>query len=373
MPRKGENIYKRRDGRWEGRMLTGRKPGGGAQYRSVYAKSYTEAKAALEKLKRESRPDQPADCRLTVKNLLDAWLQSRAPYLKPGSRARYADLIRLHIEPKLGGCRLSGLTAEKLEEFMRQQRLHGRADGKGGLSAKTVGDTLAVLKSALKYAGRTYALPPGLLDVTPPKPKPKRVQTFGLWETERMTKILSRQTDITSVCLLLCLNSGLRLGELCALRWSDFNCMEQTLSVRRTAQRLRGELTVQTPKTAASERQIPVPKEILQMLWPYRKHAEADAYLLTGQTDKPMEPRTVQYRFAAFLKKNGLAARNFHALRHSFATRCVERGMDAKALSEILGHSNVRTTLQLYVHPGMEQKRAGMEAACTLNTLKRMA
>lgn len=373
MPRKGENIYKRRDGRWEGRLLVGHKPGGNAVYRSVYAKSYAEVKAALDKLKRERQPNPLVNCRLTVKNLLDAWLHSRSPDLKPSSRARYADLIRLHIEPELGNCRLSGLTPEQLEDFLRQQRLHGRADGKGGLSAKTVSDILAVLKSALKYAGRTYALPPGLLDVTLPSHKPKRVQTFGVWETDRMTKILSRQPDITSVCLLLCLNSGLRLGELCALRWSDFNCLEQILSVRRTVQRMHGELVVQTPKTAASERQIPIPKEILQLLWPYRKHAEADAYILTGRTDKPLEPRTMQYRFAALLKKNDLPVRNFHVLRHSFATRCVEQGMDAKTLSEILGHSNVRTTLQLYVHPGMEQKRAGIEAACTLNLLPKRA
>lgn len=373
MPRKGENIYKRRDGRWEGRLAVGYKPDGRAQYRSVYAKSYAEVKAALDKLKRERRPGSQVKCRLTVKNLLEVWLQSRAPDLKPGSRARYADLIRLHIEPNLGGCRLADLTAEKLADFLRQQRLHGRADGKGGLSAKTVSDTLAVLKSALKYAGRTYTLPPGLLDVTPPKPKPKRVQTFGFFETERLTRILSRKEDITAVCLLLCLNSGLRLGELCALRWSDFNCLEQTLAVRRTVQRRQGALIVQTPKTAASERRIPIPKAILQMLWPYRKHAEADAYILTGRTDKPLEPRTMQYRFAAFLKKNSLPLRNFHVLRHSFATRCVEQGMDAKTLSELLGHANVRTTLQLYVHPGMEQKRAGIEAACTLNMLKEMA
>ncbi len=373
MPRKGENIYKRRDGRWEGRLLVGHKPGGRAQYRSVYARSYAEVKAALDQLKRERQPKLPVNCRLTVKNLLKVWLDSRAPDLKPGSRVRYADLVRLHIEPELGNCRLADLTAEKLADFLRQQRLHGRTDGKGGLSAKTVRDILAVLKSALKYAGRTYALPPGLLDVTLPNHRPKRVQTFGLFETERMTKILSRGEDITAVCLLLCLNSGLRLGELCALRWSDFNCPEQTISVRRTVQRLHGELIMQTPKTAASERQIPIPKAILQMLWPYRKHTEVDAYILTGRTDKPMEPRTMQYRFAAFLKKNGLPLRNFHVLRHSFATRCVEQGMDAKTLSEILGHSNVRTTLQLYVHPGMEQKRAGIEAACTLNLLQERA
>ena len=159
----------------------------------------------------------------------------------------------------------------------------------------------------------------------------------------------------------------MRLGEVCALRWSDINLVEGVLRVQRTVYRInygkRTELVLQTPKSENSIRSIPLTAKMLSVLC--RMKDKKDCYLLTG-TERPLEPRTMQYRFRRFLEKNNLALRNYHVLRHSFATRCIEGGMDIKSLSEILGHANVQTTLQMYVHPSMATKRAAMEAVSML-------
>lgn len=169
---------------------------------------------------------------------------------------------------------------------------------------------------------------------------------------------------------LLALDYGLRLGEVCGLKWSDISFAEKTLTVSRTVLRLkngmRTQLTVQTPKTETSARTIPLTAEMLLLLGKLRNSAPEDAYLLTSKRTLPMEPRTMQYRFKAFLKSHGLKNHHFHALRHTFATRSIEKGFDAKTLSEMLGHRNVKTTLQLYVHPTMLHKRKIVEAVSSI-------
>lgn len=163
--------------------------------------------------------------------------------------------------------------------------------------------------------------------------------------------------------MLLTAYTGLRLGELCGLQWQDVDAGAGLLHIQRTVERIAQIgggtcLTVQPPKTENSERWIPIPKEMLRMLKPETK--QPDSYLLTGGEIVP-DPRTYQYRYKALLERCGVRYRNFHCLRHSYATRCVERGVDVKSVSELLGHADVRTTLKLYVHSSMDYKRRAVE------------
>lgn len=373
MARKGENIYKRCDGRWEGRYIYERKPDGQAKYRSVYGKTYTEVRASLQQRKMEQTIPRQR-CPMTVKELFEQWLYKKQQEIKPSSYHRYAALTQRHIIPELGALRVSSLTAETLNAFIVQKLRTGRLDGRGGLAPKSVNDLVALCKSALRLAHQRYAIADsGIWEVKPPAVRQRTVETLGDQETARLSRAVLTKPDLSGAAYLLCLNTGLRLGELCGLKWSDFNFDEGFLQVNRTVLRLkvgsRTQLAVQTPKSEASERTIPLTAELIQLFTRLRGAAPADAYVLTRQADLPMEPRTMQYRFHSFLKKHQLRDHHFHTLRHTFATRCVEQGADAKTLSEILGHSSVKTTLQIYVHPSMEQKRRFLCAVSTISSI----
>ena len=369
MARKGENIYKRQDGRWEGRYIVGRKPDGQAKYASVYGRSYLAVKEKLEKRKADRFRTMPS-CQLTVKLMLEMWLSVRIADIKESTCQRYVRLIQMHILPYLGNVRVHHLTAEMLSGYIRELMKRGRLDGRGGLSEKTVNDVVCILKSALKLAARKYAVDSELFDVKPPTVRAKRVETLGAWECAALSRSILAKPDLNGAAYLLALNLGLRLGEICGLRWSDISFREKTLTVGRTVLRLksglRTQLSVQTPKTENSERTIPVTAEMLSLLSGLRQDAPEDAYILTGRRLRPMEPRTLQYRFQAFLRRNGLKPHHFHAMRHTFATRSIEKGVDAKTLSELLGHRSVKTTLQLYVHPSMLRKREVVEAVSSI-------
>ena len=369
MARKGENIYKRKDGRWEGRYIVGRRENGKARYASIYGKGYLEVKEKLDKRKGDRFKSMPS-CQLTVKIILDMWLSLRLTDIKESTYQRYIMLIQLHILPYLGKIRINCLTAEILSDYIKKLLKSGRLDGRGGLAEKTVNDVVSILKSALKQVGRKYAVDGSLFDVKMPAVRKKRVETLGDWECETMSRSILANPDLNGVGYLLALNYGLRLGEVCGLKWSDISFAERTVTVSRTVLRLkngmRTQLTVQTPKTETSARTIPLTAEMLLLLGKLRNSAPEDAYLLTGKRTLPMEPRTMQYRFKSFLKSHGLKNHHFHALRHTFATRSIERGFDAKTLSEILGHRSVKTTLQLYVHPTLLHKRKIVEAVSSI-------
>ena len=370
MAKKGENIYKRKDGRWEGRCISGRKPDGSAKYASVYGKSYREVKALLEKRKAARGLSLPP-CNLTVKLLMEMWLSLRVTVVKDSTYQRYEALINCHILPHLGGVRVNRLSAQMMSDYIQKLQQKGRVDGRGGLSEKTVCDILCVLRSALKFAAKNNEINvKDLFDITTPVIKQKRVDTLGDAEYEAMTRSIYAEPDLNGAAYLLALNLGLRLGEVCGLKWSDINFAERLLYINRTVIRLKSgshtKLMVQTPKTESATRVVPVPTEILAFLLRLKNTTNQDAYILTGSKKTPQEPRTLESRFKRFLKVHGIRCIHFHTLRHTFATRCVEHGIDAKTISEILGHANIKTTLQLYVHPSMSYKREAVESVTFL-------
>lgn len=375
MSKRGENIYKRKDGRWEGRYLTYKN--GAKKYISVYGRTYASVKDKLLTARQNAVIEQAEnnlpDCSLTVANLFAKWLREKAAVIKPSSYIRYTGLLNAHLLPALGNCTVSRLTVQKIAAFLQEKLHNGRLDKKGGLSAKTIADILCLIKSAVKMALRDFNLPQAaaILMMRPPMPvRSRKPEILNENECTNLSRQIVQQPESETAAILFCLNTGLRLGEVCALRWSDIDFEAKTLTVSHTVQRVtqngKSVLLLQSPKTEAGKRTIPLTAEIILML--QRRLKEHSREYVFG-TDNPLEPRTLQYRFTALLQKCNIRRRNFHSLRHTFASRFVALGGDVKSLSEILGHANVRTTMQLYVHPSLEQKRADMELVNTMRDL----
>lgn len=368
MPRKGRNIYKRKDGRWEGRLKIGRWPDGRTRYASVYGKTFRETKDKMEKrmITRASTPETLEE-KLTVKDLMAKWLFLRSPKVKESSYQHYETNIECHINPLIGGIRVRNLTAETVTDFTRTLQNSGRMDGRGGLSENTVSDVLCLLRSALRMAERQYGFGNRILqEIKIPPVSKKRIEVFGETESWALTKSIVAQPSSVGIAILFALLYGLRLGEVCGLKWSDIDFEDLTLSVNRTILRIKkdgkSQLTVQTPKTESASRTIPIANEMLVLLERLGGSKKSDAFILTSSDIKPMDPRTLEEAYHMYLHRHGLQQHTFHALRHTFATRAIEKGYDAKAVSEILGHKNVKTTLDLYVHPSMSHKRQIVEA-----------
>ncbi|MGN1089937.1 MAG: site-specific integrase [Huintestinicola sp.] len=196
------------------------------------------------------------------------------------------------------------------------------------------------------------------------KSKPKEMRVLSCDEYKKLTAYFICESNAGSVGMLIALLTGLRIGELCALKYNDVDIPNMRISINKTMQRLKKEdgsgtyISIESPKSRASERVIPIPDFLCKII--QAQHYADDDYILTG-TDKYIEPRTLQYRYKRIMEKLGIRGTTFHTLRHSFATRCVEVGFDIKSLSEILGHSNVNITLNRYVHSSFELKAENMK------------
>jgi integrase len=354
MARRGENIYKRKDGRWEGRYKCGYNESGKAKYRSVYGHSYAEVRSKLTPLK-ASTPAPKITCRLTVKELFDEWLSAVKLRVKPSTYANYQMKVEKHILPAFGGIRYDTLTIQILNRFI-EDKLNS------GLSAKYVSDIIIVFKSMAKYTAKIHGFRNITADVTLPKVHRKEMQLLSPTQQRKLCDYLLHNLNPTSLCVLLSLYTGLRVGEVCGLMWGDIDFEKSVLTVRRTVQRIRNNthgtrLIADTPKSRSSRRSIPIPKFIMKLLRESRSNN--DRYILSNST-VIIEPRTLQRRFKAILKKANLPSVGYHCLRHMFATNSLQAGFDVKTLSEILGHTSVETTLNRYVHTSMERKIACM-------------
>ena len=366
MPRKGENIYKRRDGRWEARYIT-HYENGKAKYGYIYAHTYADARAArIEALRRAEQPKPPRDKAFaTVGQLCTLWLCDVRGSVKDSTYARYLSIVERHILPHMGELFASQCDSVSINSF--SQTLLSTGGAGTGLSPKTVLDILSVLKSIIRFArGCGYTV--GNTDnIRNPKRHAKAAATLSPHNRIALEKTLLDAEDLTSLGVLFCLYTGVRIGELCGLRWGDLDLAAGTVRVRRTVERIantadpaerRTKLIIAPPKTPSSVREIPLPQFLCSRIKKFERREEC--YLLTG-SETPLEPNRMYMRYKTLMSRLGMGEYSFHALRHTFATRCVEEGFDIKSLAEILGHSNVSTTLGVYVHPTMEQKRLQME------------
>lgn len=369
MPRKGENIYKRKDGRWEGRYMCGRNTVGKAIYRSVYASTYREVRSKLKAqliLTQNEMAEASTKENEMFSDILHNWIVFIKPQLKESSYNRYMNLIENNIIPYLGGKRAKEIDRECIQGFIL--RLLSGDNMHAALAPRTVRDVLSVVKRGLRYAD-VAALPtlselPGkrLLGETP-SPDILTKEEYG-----KLVLYLASSDAPSHVGILLTLFTGLRIGEVCALTWENICLEKKQMQIGFTLQRTQDKsehavrkthIVITKPKSTSSIRCIPLPEFLTTWLKPFQK--EGNHYLLTGSDEKIMEPRTLENHFKAVLKKLSIRDIHFHALRHTFATYGIESGFDLKSLSEILGHSDVRITLNRYVHPSEELKREHME------------
>lgn len=374
MPRRGENIRKRKDGRWEGRIIIGYDLSGKARYRSVYGHSYQEVKEKKNLLAISGRNEGysssgqgKGNLRLTFAQVMEEWLDSRKDSIKTSTYTQYSFMLNKYILPELGAQPLFSLSSDMLNEFLKNKLYSGRTDGKGGLSPKTVADIRSIVLQGISYAGeRKY---PCAVDtkIFYPKTRQPNIDVLTKAEQNKLEQTLFQSSDPIRLGIMIALYGGLRIGEVCALQWGDFNYTAGTVQVSKTLIRIKDltrdsgrktKVIIDKPKTEHSNRIIPLPSFLLEFM---RQEAKGEnCYVLTG-TAEYVEPRLCLKQYKQVLEQAGLPPFTFHALRHTFATRCVESGFEIKALSEILGHSNVSTTLQRYVHPSIECKREQME------------
>lgn len=342
MARRGENIYKRKDGRYEGRYICNYDVFGKAKYRSVYAHSYAEVKEKLRILK-SGIEQNGRKTNLTVSDWMKIWLNGRQD-IKLSTKQLYQRTINNHINPKLGKFQLQNLNADVIQLFVSSLQY----------APATTKLIFAVLKLALKAAQSKNLISNIYSEVELPKKDQKNLKILSLSEQYRLESVLLYPNDIG---VLICLYTGIRIGELCALKWENIDFEKAQLNVCGTQSRINGKLVITTPKSKSSIRTIPIPDILLSKLKETKKTGDFVLHSPRGM----MDVRSYSRYFKGVLKRAGLNDIKFHSLRHNFATRALEVGMDYKTLSEILGHASVKTTMDLYVHPLDEHKRVQMD------------
>lgn len=352
MPRRGENIYKRKDGRWEGRVKTP-SSNGKTVYKYIYGKTYNSVKEKMFTFKEHIRdlPEKKTSDK-TVRMLFSEWFSAIELTVKPSTFYNYKMKAEKHIIPEFGNFRPDSLETAMINDFISKKI-------SAGLSSGYVNDIIAVFNTMMKYVNRLYGIKNIVELAAVPREKDKELFLLSAKQQKALYKTLSNEINGTSLCIMLSLFTGLRIGEVCGLTWNDIDMDNKTIQISKTVQRIynsstaSGKLVIDEPKSKSSRRTIPVPAFLFELLKDNK--GEATAYILSG-TDRITEPRTLQRRFKSLLKKAELPYVNYHCLRHMFATNCIQTGFDIKTLSEILGHSSVEITLKRYVHSSMERK-----------------
>lgn len=389
MARRGENIYKRKDGRWEGRYAKDH-IGGKVRYGYIYARTYKEVKARLSKVLKTI--DEPEGKSLYIDSeypeklssesfsaLAEEWFTLLEAQLKESSIVKYTNILNSYLLPVFRQKQIVDITRDDIIEFSKILLAEGGVK-KEGLSPKTVSDIISVIKSIIEYASKVKGY--SVIDVRGiyVKQAQRPLRVLSSMEQQVLEQYLYADLTLCNLGILLCLYTGLRVGEICALKWGDISFDEQYLYVQRTMQRIQktnmddGEngnktmILISVPKSDSSIRKVPIPDKIFQLITEFKN--SPDANFLTGTAYSYIEPRTMQNRFKKVIKDCNLYKVNFHALRHTFATRCIELGFDVKSLSEILGHANVNITLNCYVHPSMELKQRNMNMLSNLFSVR---
>ena len=349
------NIYHRKDGRWEGRISRGKKDNGKREFRYIFGKSKEQVRKKMKEIRRSEASNT---CCKTVQELFSEWLCLAKHRVKESTLSNYRLKADKHILPVFGSRNVSAVSSQDIYSFIENKQIYG-------LSNRYVIDILIVMKSVFKYAVKTYHIINPMDGITMPKKGTSEVKLLESSEQYRLERYISENSNTTTMGIALAMNTGIRIGELCALQWGDVDLEKRILTVRKTMQRIqspngesRTKLIISDPKSESSKKKIPITQKMADHLKDFK--GESDAYVLSG-SEKPIEPRTMQYRFAKILKNVNLPSVHFHALRHMFASTCIKLGFDVKTLSELLGHSNVEITLNRYVHSSFEQKREYME------------
>lgn len=294
--------------------------------------------------------------RKTIGEIALVWREDKRRYVKRATYAAYALILENHILPEFGDC--EGVSESLVQEFALRKLGEG-------LSVKTVKDILIVLKMVVRFGAKNEWTDHCDWNIRYPTSEVvKEMEVLSIAHHRKILHYIRQNFTFRNLGIYISLTTGLRIGEICGLKWADVDVVNGIISVNRTIERIyvvegerrHTELIINTPKTRNSCRNIPMNRELLAMMKPLRKVVNEDFYVITNEAD-PTEPRTYRNYYRRLMGKLGVPRMKYHGLRHSFATRCIESGCDYKTVSVILGHSNISTTLDLYVHPNLEQKK----------------
>lgn len=367
MSRRGDNIRKRADGRWEGRYRY-QIDNDSYKYKSIYGKSYGEVKTRLIQILRtdngaagglQSEKKEIVQKKAAFNDVAEEWLQHVKQTRKHSTYIKYLSIYINHIKQKLLSVNLLDLS----DDYVKQNVF--LANNEPHISDSMKHSIVAIINQTLKYGHEHYGYPMIKLKNKTVRKKDKTIEIMNHTEQAKLISYLYSNLDISKAGILLCISTGLRLGEICSLKWEDIDLNQKLIHVNRTVQRIavknkatKTELMITAPKSVYSIREIPISDSVRQLLLAIRK--EGGEYVLCDT--KPMEPRTYENHFKKYLKIASIRTYNFHVIRHTFATNCIDSGMDVKSLSEILGHSDVQITMRCYVHPPIDTKRRYLNA-----------
>ena len=386
MPKKGDNIYKRKDGRWEARYTKGHTEAGKIIYGYVYAKTYRDVRTKLRMcISSVSDISDTSDSGiLTLDGKKDApfqdsaksWLESIKPKAKESSYMKYSNMVYSYVIPSIGTVPLSQLTNASIENVCSSLLNNGGCRGEG-LSPKTVASVLSIIRTIIKFTDSSGMIVKCDTKSIRIHQEMKEMRILTDSEHEKLCTFLCENPTPINLGILLCLFTGLRIGEICALRWEDISLADKTIHVHQTMQRIQDidsnckktKIVITSPKSTCSVRIIPIPPDVARII--LAQGESPSGFFLTNGEKNYVEPRVMQYHFSSVLKACSIAPANFHALRHTFATKCVELGFDVKTLSEILGHASVNITMNRYVHPTLGMKQTHMNRLSLPSAVKK--
>lgn len=366
MSRRGDNIHKRKDGRWEGRYKSGLKEDGSAVYCSVYGKTYSECRDKMEKNKKIGINSTNHNKEHSFSEILNLWLDSIKVRIKGATESKYRYMINSHIIPHLGKYNVSTLTTIDINSFLNNRLKEGAKETKGELSPSYVRTIAIIIEAALKFAADEGMCPLNKISINKPSIPKHEITVMPYSSQHRLEKILLSENTTVSLGTLIAFHTGMRIGEICALQWNDIDLHNNLIYVRHTISRIdsngknrKTKLILDTPKTPASNRVIPISSALNPIL--QKAYSLRCSNFVVSEDKSFVGTRTFDYRYRQMLKRHNLEVVSFHTIRHTFATRCIQAGMDVKTLSEILGHSSVTITLNTYVHSSIETKRSQIE------------
>lgn len=368
MSKRGENIRKRKDGRWEGRYIKSREANGKAIYGSVYGKTYTSVKEKLKEVNNNQAEFLKGN-KMTFGEALFLWLESNKIKQKTQTYSKYLQLINTQITPSLGHIKLSRINYVIINQYISEKSISGNLNTKEALSPSYIQTICFIIESTIRFCVENNLCSPISGKIVRPAKVRKDIKILSFEEQRILERILLTDINETKVGILLSLYAGLRVGEVCGLRWENIDLENGIIHIDSSVERIKNinkqngssktVLILSDTKSDTSNRTIPI-SNILQKILLKNKQNN-NRFVIEGKTYPYADPRTLQYAFKKCLKECELPEINYHALRHTFATRCVEAGVDIKSLSEILGHSNVNITLNTYVHSSLEQKKLQIE------------